>query len=182
MIMKTAKYFMTEDRFWLIIEASERGRHLDVELNKLSEEEIMGYRYWWNHFHKKSYTQGLWAVAYTVLGGCSDDGFDYFRFWLITRGKAVFDEALSNPDSLCDVFETLTDEEEDYPEQEDVAYVPKKVFERKYNKDFYKEEDKYDFGSETYPEINFEWDEDDEETIRAVCPRTFERWWDDDRF
>ncbi|MDR3353815.1 MAG: DUF4240 domain-containing protein [Synergistaceae bacterium] len=180
--MKKAKDFMSEVRFWTIIEASNNGRNLEAELCKLSEEEIMGYRYWWIHFHKLSYNQSLWAVAYTVLGGCSDDGFDYFRYWLITRGRDVFYEALRNADSLCGVFELLADDE--YPEWEDVAYIPKDVFEQKFGKDFYSEEDTYDFefDSEHLPEIKFEWNEDDEETIRAVCPKTFDRWWDNDRF
>ncbi|MDR1451599.1 MAG: DUF4240 domain-containing protein, partial [Helicobacteraceae bacterium] len=162
--MKKAKDFMTEDRFWEIIEASDHGKTLDTELEQLSREEIMGYLYWWRHFHTISYDQALWAVAYTVLGGCSDDGFDYFRFWLITRGKTVFSEALLNADSLCGLFELLTDDE--YPEWEVVDYIPEKVFEKKFGADFYAEEDKYDFERKPYPKIEFEWDEDDEKSIR----------------
>jgi hypothetical protein len=177
---ESAKSFMAEERFWEIIENSDRGKTLKKALGKLSEKEIMGYRYWWEYFHAISYRQALWAVAYVVLGGCGDDSFDYFRYWLLTRGKKVFFDALDDADSLCDEFEKL--EGDDYPEWEDVAYYPKEVFEEKFGGDFYEEEEKYDFGLLPSPEMVFEWEEDDEESLRKVCPRTFEKWWDNDRF
>jgi len=172
---KVASTLLTEERFWEIIEKSDKGRRLGEELSKLSEDEIMGYHYWWLHFCNISYKQDLWAVAYTVLGGCSDDGFDYFRYWLLTRGKSIFYKAIENADSLCDEFDNLPDEE--YPENEEVSYVSKEVFEEKFGKDFYDTEKLYDFGERGYPEIKFEWDEDDEESIHKVCPKTFDKWW-----
>ncbi|PKV85754.1 uncharacterized protein DUF4240 [Streptomyces sp. TLI_146] len=48
-----------------------------------------------------SYRQPLWAAAYTINGGCSDDGFDYFRGWLIAQGREVFDRAVADPDALA---------------------------------------------------------------------------------
>jgi hypothetical protein len=50
--------------------------------------------------HNVSYRADLWGAAYLMNGGCSDDGFDYFRGWLIAQGKEVFEAALANPDSL----------------------------------------------------------------------------------
>ncbi|APU41270.1 DUF4240 domain-containing protein [Streptomyces sp. TN58] len=50
----------------------------------------------------ESYRSPLWAAAYLINGGCSDDGFDYFRGWLLTQGRAVFEAALADPDSLAD--------------------------------------------------------------------------------
>lgn len=49
-----------------------------------------------------SYRAPLWAAAYLINGGCSDDGFEYFRGWLIAQGRAVFEQAISDPDSLAD--------------------------------------------------------------------------------
>lgn len=61
-----------------------------------------------NTFHRVS-EQGrswdLWGAAYLLQGGCSDDGFDYFRGWLITRGRAVFEAAVADPDSLAAVVD-----------------------------------------------------------------------------
>jgi hypothetical protein len=47
----------------------------------------------------------LWGAAYLINGGCSDDGFDYFRRWLILQGHKVFQAAIANPDSLADVVD-----------------------------------------------------------------------------
>jgi hypothetical protein len=35
-----------------------------------------------------SYRAQLWAAAYVINGGCSDDGFDYFRGWLRLSSSA----------------------------------------------------------------------------------------------
>ncbi|MYY12923.1 DUF4240 domain-containing protein [Streptomyces sp. SID4919] len=49
----------------------------------------------------ESYRAPLWAAAYTVNGGCSDDGFDYFRAWLIGQGREVFERVVADPDALA---------------------------------------------------------------------------------
>jgi hypothetical protein len=51
--------------------------------------------------HSGSYTWALWGAAYLINGGCSDDGFDYFRGWLICQGRDVFQRAVHDPDSLA---------------------------------------------------------------------------------
>jgi hypothetical protein len=48
-----------------------------------------------------SYRADLWAAAYVINGGASDDGFDYFRGWLIAQGQTVYEQALADPDSLA---------------------------------------------------------------------------------
>jgi hypothetical protein len=45
----------------------------------------------------------LWGAAYLVNGGCSDDGFDHFRGWLMTQGREAFARAVAEPDSLADL-------------------------------------------------------------------------------
>ena len=176
---KSAKDLMTEEYFWEIIEQSDKGKSLKPLLMELSKDEIMGYRYWWEYFNNISYRQDLWAVPYVVLGGCSDDGFDYFRFWLVARGKNVFFDAIENPDSLCNEFDNLPDEE--FPEQEEFDYIPIRVFDEKFGKDSFYTEDNYEFGLKR-PDIEFEWDEDDEESIRKIIPNTFDKWWGNDVF
>jgi hypothetical protein len=34
-------------------------------------------------------------------GGCSDDGFEYFRAWLLAQGRDTFEKALEDPDTLA---------------------------------------------------------------------------------
>lgn len=183
---------LTEDKFWQIIENSlkttntlyptldEQQELLVSELKKLSIKEIIAYDCIFGDLKHKAYKQDLWAVAYIVMGGCSDDGFMDFRNWLITRGKNVFYKALEDADSLNDEFNKI--QKEDIPEWEDVSYLPMGVIEEEFEKDFDEEATKYDFEYSKEPEINFEWEEDNEESMRAVCPNTFDQWWCNDRF
>jgi hypothetical protein len=48
-----------------------------------------------------SYASPLRAAAYVINGGCSDDGFDYFRGWLIAQGREVFERVVADPDALA---------------------------------------------------------------------------------
>ncbi|MBC3840900.1 DUF4240 domain-containing protein [Streptacidiphilus sp. 4-A2] len=50
-----------------------------------------------------SYRNPLWAAAYLINGGCSDDGFDYFRGWLITQGRDVFERVVEDPETLAEL-------------------------------------------------------------------------------
>ncbi|MFF5497583.1 DUF4240 domain-containing protein [Streptomyces aquilus] len=36
-------------------------------------------------------------------GGCSDDGFDYFRGWPIAQGREDFERATADPDALAEL-------------------------------------------------------------------------------
>ncbi|MFD3441046.1 DUF4240 domain-containing protein [Streptomyces sp. NPDC058685] len=50
-----------------------------------------------------SYKAPLWAAAYLINGGCSDDGFDYFRGWLIAQGRTAFEQVVDDADRLADL-------------------------------------------------------------------------------
>ncbi|GAA2753024.1 DUF4240 domain-containing protein [Kitasatospora cinereorecta] len=50
-----------------------------------------------------SYRAPLWGAAYMINGGCSDDGFDYFRGWLITQGRETFERITADPDALAEL-------------------------------------------------------------------------------
>ena len=49
-------------------------------------------------------------------------------------------------------------------------------------KDFDEEAARYEWPADVLPHLDFQWEEDDEESIHRVCPRTFDRWWGDDTF
>jgi hypothetical protein len=69
-------------------------------------EEIVSFGRHYDRVAAESHRQLLWAAAYLINGGCSDDGFDYFRGWLVTRGRRVWARAIADPDSLVDVVPT----------------------------------------------------------------------------
>ena len=35
----------------------------------------------------EAYRWDIWAIAFIINGGCSDDGFEYFRGWLVRKAK-----------------------------------------------------------------------------------------------
>jgi hypothetical protein len=70
---------------------------------------------------------GLWAAAYTVGGGCSDDGFLDFRRWLLSRGERVYEAALRDPDTLAEVVNAGAGDQCQY---EGFQYVAREAWER----------------------------------------------------
>ncbi len=103
---------MNEDQFWDIIETAKLESEgdgevqleiLQTKLNALKPDDIMGFQRLFDQFHRVSYRTDLWGAAFIMNGGASDDGFDYFRGWVISQGKKVFEAALENPDSLAAV-------------------------------------------------------------------------------
>ncbi|MHA7814413.1 MAG: DUF4240 domain-containing protein [Phycisphaerales bacterium] len=102
---------MDETRFWQVIEPVSRiaGEDIDEQevemerqLCKLNDDDLVSFEMRYNRVHAAAYRWGLWEVAYFTSGGCSDDGFTYFRNWLIGRGRIAFDAVLINPDNLAD--------------------------------------------------------------------------------
>src|SRR5438067_2330309 len=100
---------MTRTQFWEHIAASKRhdseahAERLAKRLAKLPMREILAFDHWWNVALAEAYFWDLWGAAYLINGGCSDDGFEYFRRWLILQGSDVFKAAIKQPDSLADV-------------------------------------------------------------------------------
>ncbi|MGW1106233.1 DUF4240 domain-containing protein [Streptomyces sp. NPDC002540] len=66
------------------------------------EEIVAAQQLFWD-LMATSYRAPLWAAAYTINGGCSDDGFDYFRGWLIAQGRDVFERVVADPDTLAEL-------------------------------------------------------------------------------
>jgi Protein of unknown function (DUF4240) len=111
---------MDTTEFWQLIDKSRRAAENDPEqqleevgvlLNELSVDAVVDFQRIFDNYFFSSYTWPLWGAAYVIGGGCSDDGFDYFRGWLISRGETVFNAALADPDSLADSIREI---DEDY--------------------------------------------------------------------
>jgi hypothetical protein len=105
---------MDTRQFWMLIEDA-RARVADaadseaiaaraaVLLSALPREEIVDAQRVLNGLLTASYRDILWAAASLINGGSGDDGFEYFRGWLIVQGREVFDRSAANPDSLADL-------------------------------------------------------------------------------
>lgn len=128
---------MPADQFWQIIErtappdndADAQMEALRVILDELSLDEIISFEIAFRCYLNAAYTWDLWGAAFVVQGGCSDDGFEYFRRWLVTRGRDTYDAGLANPDSLAD-FERWPGPFGLY-DFEEIYYIAKRVFEEK---------------------------------------------------
>lgn len=123
---------MDETAFWEIIERARREAgdecatmaDLVVEhLVTLPPAEIHDFARVMDQLLDRAYSWELWGAAYVINGGCSDDGFEYFRCWLISKGRNTFEAAIRDPESLAKVAEADS-------ECEDLLYAPVRAVER----------------------------------------------------
>ena len=105
---------MTESTFWKIIDtacgadpdaADEWKSRLVDHLAELPANEIVECGQICDRLIAAAYRADLWAAAYIINDGASDDTFYYFRCWLIGMGKQVYEAAVANPDCLADVVD-----------------------------------------------------------------------------
>jgi hypothetical protein len=128
-------------QFWQLIERSKAESEDDCDrqadaltalLLEVSATDIMAFGRLFEQYADQAYRNDLWAAAYIINGGCSDDGFEYFRRWLIGQGEAVYTAALRDPESLLFV---VTPYNQDNPflgyECEPLGWVAGQVYEQK---------------------------------------------------
>lgn len=105
---------MDIDGFWQLIEEARAGQGAPADadavaqaavplLATLGETGILDFDAVQGQLSDQAYRWDLWAAAYVIRGGCSDDGFDYFRGWLQAQGRGVWESALADPDTLADL-------------------------------------------------------------------------------
>lgn len=103
---------MTLDQFWNIVEQvhhDSRGdmdkkcELLEAELRRLPLDELLSFHRHFDECQDRAYSWELWAAAYIIRGGCSDDSFSDFRATLISMGRETFERALADPQSLADM-------------------------------------------------------------------------------
>jgi uncharacterized protein DUF4240 len=138
---------------------------LELPADEIDEFDTIFYR-----FHTQAYRNDLWAAAYIMTGGCSDDCFLDFRSWLIGQGESVYTAALRDPESLVSVVEHMHERtragvpfwrHHEY-ECERLAYAADVAYEQKTGH-------RMPARSRSMPElIGEEWDDDD---LPAMYPR-----------
>ena len=101
---------MPGETFWAIIDPTTEAhdqaaqmKALHLQLRGLSLEELVSFQMTFRRYLNHAYSWDLWGAAYVINGGCSDDGFEYFRRWLVSRGRKIYEAALENPESLASV-------------------------------------------------------------------------------
>ena len=95
--------------FWAVIEAA-RGsagdsmpfhQALTGILAASTAQEILDYQEKFEEVRGVLYRWDVWAAAYLIGGGCSDDSFTDFRAGLIAQGRDWYQKAADSPDSLA---------------------------------------------------------------------------------
>ena len=168
---------MEINEFWYLIERVKSSSGIDIdkrsvilaqELKKLKPSEIVSFSKIFSDLLAQAYSWELWGAAYTIQGGCGDDGFWDFRSSLISVGKAPFSLALTNPDSLAD----LDENEIDNLYFEGFQYVAGKIYEELTGKEIPSPQDPH-----PSKPTGKNWDFDDEEITKSKLPRLFSKFW-----
>jgi hypothetical protein len=124
---------MTIEQVWKIVDgvhAASKGdmdtkcQLLGKELRKLTAEEVWSFAERFGDCDARAYTWELWAAAYIIGGGCSDDSFSDFRATLISMGQSTFERVVEFPEALIDL-----DLDEDNAFYEGYQYVAAEVYE-----------------------------------------------------
>lgn len=166
---------MTEDEFWSLVDGvnARSGGSPDAKeallrerLDALDAPAVAAFSAHMDAMMDRAYAWNVWAAAYIIHGGCSDDGFMDFRSCLIFLGRQVFVAACAAPDSLAALDDAVL--ENTY--HEGLLYVAGDVHEAK---------------AGGHPEraapppaepSGEAWDEDDEEALAALCPELSKRF------
>lgn len=181
-IEKTAE-MLDENIFWNIIENSlnntdnqiEQEAFLIDEIEKLTPKEIIGFRLRTDKLLYDTYNSKMWCAAYIMNDGSSDDLFEYFRNWIISRGKDVYYKAKENPDTLISQKDNNEDEMFEF---ESFWYVALEAFTNKTGKNLYDFIDHENFKTAegNYPKFEFDWDEENPQSMKRLCPQLFEHF------
>ncbi len=157
---------MSNERFWSLIDKARNGSEASASplklrevLRALDDNEILDFGH---AFHERLCDLNkwqLWGAGYVIAGGMSDDGFHYFRSWIVGKGRQVFEIAQNTPDNLGPFID---DREVD---NELLEYVPSELLE-----DRGIEEDPRD-RSERRSDADPKGDPFDEDTVDSAFPK-----------
>ncbi|MBE0390827.1 DUF4240 domain-containing protein [Flavobacterium sp. PL002] len=183
LVLEKSSTMLDEAVYWDIIATSlketsnqeDQELFLISEIEKLTPSEMIGFRLRTDKLLYDTYDQQLWCAAYIMNHGCSDGGFEYFRCWLISKGKDVFYATKANPDSL--LKEVVKDQE--VYEFEGFWYVAMNAFKNTTQKELfsYIDYEKFKTNDENYPILKFTWNVDEPETMAKICPVLYKNLW-----
>lgn len=189
---------MDKNEFWELIQTSYQDadwvsdKQIELLVKKLAEytqEEIIKFGKIYEIYAEESNVKKLWAAAYIMNNGCSEDCFKYFRGWLISRGKEPYLNGLMDPDSIADLDMPY---EDDYYENQNMLYVSEDSFKKKLAADedndvYFSRMKDYELDSEEIEnivseiafsdDINADWDENNEESLRTLLPNVYDKFW-----
>jgi hypothetical protein len=163
---------MHEDKFWSIIDNSRNrsGGNYEKQCQLLTQllkaeprDDLIKFSNAFVTLQNEAYDWKLWAAAYIINGGCSDDCFSDFRSWLIGQGKTAFENAVKDPETLLQ----LQIEPDNW---EGLQYAAMEAYQAKTGKEmpFAKLNLKQEPSGE-------QWNEDEQE-LKKLLPKLYEKY------
>ena len=170
---------MEKKEFWRLIEQSRevnQAKWLTEELVQKGLDEILDFEFLFQGLMNDSYQSRLWGAAFVLMGGCSDDAFDYFRGWLIGQGEEIYYKVMKDPEFLADYINEDNLDDEGFPQNEELlsvgvdAYTLIKTGDIEWDDDIHNEllEALDKKGLQSVTDIEFDWEEDDLENLFPV--------------
>lgn len=173
-------YIVEEKEFWRLIEKSraydEQTEWLTEVLVQKGLADVIEFEFLFQKLMNASYQSRLWGAAYVLMGGCSDDTFDYFRGWLIGQGEEIYNKAMQNPEFLAEYINEDNLDDEGFPQNEELltvgldAYTLIKTGDTEWDEhiddEFLEALEKK--GLQPVPDIEFDWEEDDLENLFPI--------------
>jgi hypothetical protein len=178
---------MTLDEFWEHIHATkcddpeEHAVRLVERLVALPPDDSADFEHLWWALKNQAVHMNLRGAAYVIGGGLSDDGFSDFRSWLVLQGRAVFEAALADPDSLAGAVIRRGGRCECYPGSTAWFRATGTPTDNRGYDLFRKatEARKALHPQFPKPEVGQRWNFDDEDEVRKRLPRLAARYLDD---
>jgi Protein of unknown function (DUF4240) len=128
---------MDETEFWEIVDGAREDADDDPEeqadllverLTRLDPDSVVDFARHFETRFNRAYRWDLWGAADIMLGGADDDAFDFFRCWLIGRGRHVFEGALHEPDDLAELVREFDPDVDG--DAEDLGYAADEAYEQ----------------------------------------------------
>lgn len=190
---------LTREDFWNCIKdarikyKNNDSKVIDYLTEKLKEntlEEIFSFGIILDEVMLESYKEKLWCASYILNGETTEESFDFFRLWLISKGENFFNDVMKDHDSLIKYIDNNEDDGyvDDFYENEDFFFIAIDAYRQKNNLENFEESfekylDEFDaykerigYVDEDYPKLKFTWNEKVPQSVKKVCPKLYERF------
>ena len=176
---------MTEQEFWTLIEQAkgpggepEHAQRLAQALVQRTPQEVIAFQLLFEQFRDQAEVGDVWAAGLLLNGGHgTDSGFEYFRYWLIGQGQAVYRRALSDADSLAELADRIADHPDERAEWESYGAAPYYAYRALTQSDMYDAMPPAE--RKGFPERTWNWQDYTDAVLEQRLPRLWARFGED---
>ncbi|MFC9094217.1 DUF4240 domain-containing protein [Streptomyces sp. NPDC057072] len=129
---------MDTEAFWRVLDVAKAGDKpladaVADHLSTISPKEILAFEYQFSRLRDAVYRWDVWAAAYLIASGCSDDRFSDFTAGVVALGREWYEQVASHPDMLAEhpaVRTAAADDDQDAIFDEAFNFVSSTAYER----------------------------------------------------